>query len=79
MASITADKVVDCKGLNCPMPVVKTKKALKEVSPGQVLEIIATDPGSKSDIPALVRNMGSELLETRDEQGGAVVFFIRKK
>jgi len=79
MANITADKVVDCKGMSCPMPVMKTKKALKEVSTGQVLEVIATDPGSKSDIPTLVRNMGSEMLETRDEQGGAVAFFIRKK
>ncbi|MDA8089474.1 MAG: sulfurtransferase TusA family protein [Nitrospiraceae bacterium] len=79
MASIMADKVVDCRGLNCPMPVVKTKKALGEVTPGQVIEVTATDPGSKSDIPALVKNMGSEMIETRDEQGGAIVFLIRKK
>lgn len=79
MADIAADKVVDCKGMNCPMPVVKTKKALGEVSPGQILQILATDPGSKTDIPALVKNMGSELLETRDEQGGVSVFLIRKK
>ncbi len=79
MASVTADKIVDCRGMNCPMPVMKTKKALKEVSAGQVIEVIATDPGSKSDIPAVVKHMGSDLLETKDEQGGTVVFLIRKK
>ncbi len=79
MASVMADKVVDCKGMNCPMPVVKAKKALGEAQAGQVIEVIATDPGSKSDIPALVKNMGSEMLETRDEPGGAIVFLIRKK
>ncbi|MDA8168905.1 MAG: sulfurtransferase TusA family protein [Nitrospiraceae bacterium] len=78
MAELAADVKVDCKGLTCPMPVVKTKKALSQITSGQVLEVTATDPGSKSDIPALVRNMGSELLETRDEQG-SVVFLIRKK
>ncbi len=79
MASITADKIVDCKGLTCPLPVMKTKKALKEVSAGQVLEVIASDPGSKSDIPAVVKHMGSDLLEIRDEPGGTVIFLIRKK
>ncbi len=78
MASIAAEKTIDCTGLNCPMPVVKTKKALKEAPAGQVIEVIATDPGSKSDIPALVKSMGSEVLETRDERGGAIVFLIRK-
>ncbi len=79
MASIIADKIVDCKGLTCPLPVMKTKKALKEVSAGQVLEVIASDPGSKSDIPAVVKHMGSDLLEIRDEPGGNVIFLIRKK
>lgn len=79
MASVAADKVVDCSGLNCPMPVMKTKKAFKDVSSGQVLEVIATDPGSKSDIPAVVKHMGGDVLEIRDEPGGRVVFLIRKK
>ncbi len=78
MAEFAADVKIDCKGLTCPMPVVKTKKALNQIAPGQVLEVTATDPGSKSDIPALVRNMGSEVLETRDEQG-SMIFLIRKK
>lgn len=78
MVELAVDVKIDCKGLTCPLPVVKTKKALSQIATGQVLEVAATDPGSKSDIPALVRNMGSEILETRDEQG-AVVFLIRKK
>ncbi len=79
MTNIAIDRVVDCKGMNCPLPVMKTKKALKEASAGQVLEVIATDPGSKSDIPALVKNMGAEMLEARDEEAGAVSFLIRKQ
>jgi len=78
MVELAVDVKIDCKGLICPLPVVKTKKALSQIAAGQVLEVAATDPGSKSDIPALVRNMGSEILETRDEQS-AVVFLIRKK
>ncbi|MEJ2683175.1 MAG: sulfurtransferase TusA family protein [Candidatus Sulfobium sp.] len=78
MVELAVDVKIDCKGLICPLPVVKTKKALSQIAAGQVLEVAATDPGSKSDIPALVRNMGSEILETRNEQG-AVVFLIRKK
>jgi tRNA 2-thiouridine synthesizing protein A len=75
---LAVDVKIDCTGLNCPMPVVKTKKALSQIAAGQLLEVTATDPGSKSDIPALVRNMGSEIVETRDEQG-SVFFLIRKK
>ncbi|MEJ2696636.1 MAG: sulfurtransferase TusA family protein [Candidatus Sulfobium sp.] len=78
MAELAVDVKIDCTGLNCPMPVVKTKKALSQIAAGQLLEVTATDPGSKSDIPALVRNMGSEIVETRDEQG-SVFFLIRKK
>lgn len=78
MTELAVDVKIDCRGLNCPMPVVKTKKALTQIPSGQLLEVTATDPGSKSDIPALVRNMGSEVIEIRDEQGTAV-FLIRKK
>lgn len=78
MAEFSADVKIDCRGLNCPMPAVKTKKALSQIVPGQVLEVTATDPGSKSDIPAVARSAGSEVLETRDERG-TVVFLIRKK
>jgi len=52
MATITPDKTLDASGLNCPLPVLKTKKAMEELQSGQVLEIITTDPGAKADIPA---------------------------
>lgn len=78
MPEIKADQVLDAKGLNCPMPVLKTKKALDGIQAGQVLEVVATDPGSKSDIPALLNRLGHELVDTREE-GGVISFFIRKK
>ncbi|HEB75199.1 MAG TPA: sulfurtransferase TusA family protein [Nitrospirae bacterium] len=78
MPEAKADQVLDTKGLNCPMPVLKTKKALDGIESGQVLEVIATDPGSKSDIPALLKRLGHELVETREE-GGVISFLIRKK
>jgi tRNA 2-thiouridine synthesizing protein A len=78
MSDIKADQVLDTKGLNCPMPVLKTKKSLDAIKPGQVLEVITTDPGSKSDIPALLKRLGHELLNT-EEAGGTISFFIKKK
>ncbi len=78
MPEIKADQVLDTKGLNCPMPVLKTKKALDGIQAGQVLEVVATDPGSKSDIPALLKRLGHELVDTREE-GNVISFFIRKK
>ncbi|MBF0316990.1 MAG: sulfurtransferase TusA family protein [Nitrospirae bacterium] len=77
MADIKADQVLDTKGLNCPMPVLKTKKALDGIDSGKILEVISTDPGSKSDIPALLSRLGHELLETK-ESGNAISFFIKK-
>ncbi|MBF0338763.1 MAG: sulfurtransferase TusA family protein [Candidatus Magnetobacterium sp. LHC-1] len=77
MSDIKADQVLDTKGLNCPMPVLKTKKALDGIESGKVLEVISTDPGSKSDIPALLSRLGHELLETK-ESGNAISFFIKK-
>lgn len=78
IANIKADQVLDTKGMNCPMPVLKTKKAIDSIDSGQVLEVISTDPGSKSDIPALLKRLGHELLETKEE-GKAISFFIKKK
>lgn len=78
MSDIKADQVLDTKGMNCPMPVLKTKKALDTIDSGQVLEVIATDPGSKSDIPALLKRLGHELVET-EESGNEFTFYIRKK
>jgi len=73
-----ADKTIDAKGLNCPMPVIRTKKALSEMQPGQILKMEATDKGSKSDIAAFASRTGNELLEVKEE-GGTYIFFLKKK
>jgi tRNA 2-thiouridine synthesizing protein A len=73
-----ANKVLDTKGMNCPMPVIKTKKALEGMNPGEILKVEATDKGSKSDISAFANRTGNELLETKEE-GGTFIFFLKKK
>jgi len=73
----TVDERLDCKGLNCPLPVIKTKKALEKMAVGQILEMVATDPGSKSDMVAWSKSTGHELLETK-EAPGLFMFYVRK-
>ena len=72
-----ADKVLDAKGLNCPLPILKAKKALKEVAAGGTLEILATDPGAVADFQAFCRTTGNELVE-HSEEGGVYKFLLRK-
>lgn len=71
-----ADQVLDAKGLNCPLPILKAKKALKEVPPGGTLEVQATDPGSVADFQAFCRTTGNELIESKSE-GGVYTFLIK--
>ncbi len=75
--SITADQVLDCRGLLCPLPVIKTNKAIEALRVGEVLELLATDPGAKLDMPAWTKHTGHELLEVR-EDGQVTRFLIRK-
>lgn len=77
MDVIKEDQVLDCSGLLCPMPIVKTSKAMKELGPGQILKMIATDAGSPPDIEAWSRQTGNELLLSKSE-GEKFVFFLRK-
>lgn len=77
MADIKPDEILDTKGLNCPMPVLKTKKAIDGLASGKILEVQSTDAGSKSDIPALLSRLGHELLGTT-ENGNVISFFIKK-
>ena len=72
-----ADKTLDCKGQNCPMPVLKTKKALDGMQAGETILIEITDKGSKTDIPALLKRTGNELVELT-EAGGVFKFLIKK-
>ncbi len=72
-----ADKTLDYLGMKCPMPVLKTKKELKNIASGQTLEVIVDDVGAKKDIPALLRKTGDELVELKEE-GSKLIFIIKK-
>ena len=69
---------LDVKGLQCPMPIVKTAKAMKELSSGDVIQVIATDPGSMKDISAWSKATGNELLEA-SAADGVFKFVLRKR
>ena len=74
---IKEDQVLDCSGMLCPMPIVKTTKAIKELQSGQILKMIATDAGSPPDIEAWSRQTGNELLRSTTENN-KFVFFLKK-
>ena len=78
MATTHEDLVLDARGLLCPMPIVKTAKAMKELEPGQVLKVMATDRGAITDVPAWAETTGNELLESHEEEDGVLVFHLRK-
>ena len=77
MADITPDKVLDLKGLPCPMPVVKMSQEINSVDVGQVIEVHTTDPGSLSDFPAWAQTSGNQVLETSQE-GDCIKIFIKR-
>ncbi|MBI3714524.1 MAG: sulfurtransferase TusA family protein [Betaproteobacteria bacterium] len=68
---------LDCRGLACPLPVIKTKQAVDKMAVGHVLEMIATDPGAKPDMVAWSKSTGHVLVDTREEPG-VYTFYIRK-
>jgi tRNA 2-thiouridine synthesizing protein A len=72
------DKELDARGLNCPLPILRTKKALTDMAPGQVLKIVATDPGAVKDFQAFAKQTGNTLLSS-DAADNEFVFFMRKK
>jgi len=74
---IKEDQVLDCSGMLCPMPIVKTSKAMKELESGQILKMIATDAGSPPDIAAWSRQTGNELLLSTTD-GNKFIFFLKK-
>lgn len=71
------DKELDARGLNCPMPILRTKKSLAELTAGQVLKVVSTDPGSVKDMQAFANQTGNELIST-SESSGEYVFLMRK-
>ena len=77
MPDIKEDRVLDARGLLCPMPVVKAAKEMKSLEERQVLKILATDRGALADFPAWADDTGNEFLSSNEEEG-VLVFFIRK-
>ena len=75
---MTPTKTLDAKGLKCPLPVLKARRAMKELAAGDVLEVLATDPGAVKDFEAFCKTTGDALLETRRD-GEVLVFLIRKR
>lgn len=77
--TLQADKTLDCSGMLCPVPVIKTSKAIKEVEVGQVLKMICTDPGAPADMAAWARQTSNELLDSHEEEGKFIFYFKRLK
>lgn len=70
-------QTLDCRNLLCPMPIIKISKAIRDLEVGQVLEMLATDPGSKADMLAWEKQTGHQILDTREEDG-LFRFYVRK-
>jgi tRNA 2-thiouridine synthesizing protein A len=77
MSVTTEDRILDARNMLCPMPIVKTVKAMKTLERGQVLKVLATDRGAIADFPAWANDTGNELL-SQTEEDGVLVFLIRK-
>ena len=73
-----ADAVLDAKGMNCPLPILRTKKALQTMQPGGLLEVLATDPGSVADFESFCRQTGNQLVSSSKE-GDVYKFVLKRK
>jgi tRNA 2-thiouridine synthesizing protein A len=72
------DKEIDTRGLNCPLPILRAKKALTDMQSGQVLKVVATDPGSMRDFQAFARQTGNELVE-QQQVGDEIIHLLRRR
>ena len=75
---ITPDETLDCRGLSCPMPLLKTKKAIGKLQSGQILEILGTDPGTRNDLPSFANKAGHEYLGEKEDEG-FIRFYLKAK
>lgn len=75
---INADVTLDVKGLSCPMPLLKTKKALKGLKAGQIVEVLVTDPGFRKDLPDFVKKTGDEWIGDVDDAEGFFKIYLKK-
>jgi tRNA 2-thiouridine synthesizing protein A len=78
MSDIKETKLLDARGLLCPMPIVKAGKEMKALAAGDILKVLATDRGAIADFPAWSDDTGNELLEWKDQGDGTLVFYIKK-
>lgn len=76
--TIEFDKELDARGLSCPLPILKAKKALAEMATGEILRVLATDPGSVRDFQAFARQTGNTLIE-HSEENAEFTFFMKRK
>ncbi len=74
---IAPNETLDTRGLSCPMPLLKTKKAMGKMAAGQILEVVGTDPGSKNDLPGWCERSGHAFLGVKEEEG-VLKFYIKK-
>lgn len=77
MIDLKEDQTLDCKGLNCPLPILRTKKVMDTMNVGEVLKMLATDPGSVNDVKSWTKRTGNELL-SYEEEDGVFTFFMKK-
>ncbi len=76
-ADVNVDQILDAKGLSCPLPILKTKKAVESLSKDQILKVETTDPGSKNDMASWAKRTGNEILKM-EEGSGMFTFYIKK-
>ncbi|PLZ00365.1 response regulator SirA [Burkholderia sp. WAC0059] len=72
-------KEVDARGLSCPLPILRAKKALADMASGQILRVLATDPGSQRDFAAFAKQTGNEIVESGVQQDKTFVFLMRRR
>lgn len=78
MSDFTVTKTLDCKGLACPMPIVKLSMEITKMKVGDVVEMLTTDPGSLADVPSWAKSTGNAVLETKQDQG-LIRFFVKRQ
>ncbi len=78
MGKFTPQRTLDCRGDACPLPLLKTKKAMAELASGEILEVVGTDPGSKNDLPSWASRTGNAYLGV-EEEGEVFHFYLQKK
>ena len=78
MNDVSFDQELDCRGLSCPLPVLKTKKTMDKMTTGDVLKMIATDPGSQNDVVAWTKRTGNKIISL-ESQGKDFIYYLKKK